>query len=98
VLLRVIGKILPNFNMRTDCPGPMRDIETEAVAAASRDAGEASILAAHPYPSFAYADVPQANAGVLVTCEDEKRGAAFADHVAVSSWVARSRPAIFAAY
>ncbi len=82
VLLRVIDKILPSFNMRTDCPGPMRDIETEAVAAASRDAGEASILAAYPFASFAYADVPQANAGVLVTCEDAARGAALADHVA----------------
>lgn len=82
VLLRMIDKILPSFNMRTDGPGPMGDIETEAVAAASHGANDAALLAAYPYASFAYADVPQANAGVLVTCEDESRGRALADHVA----------------
>jgi microcystin degradation protein MlrC len=81
VLLRVIDKILPSFNMRTDCPGPMRDIETEAQTAASQSASDPSILAAYPFASFAYADVPQANAGVLVTCEDAGRGDALAKQV-----------------
>ncbi|WP_029057882.1 M81 family metallopeptidase [Stappia stellulata] len=81
VLLRVIDKILPSFNMRTDGPGPMRDIETEAQTGGVATSADAPILAAYPFASFAYADVPQANAGVLVTCEDESRGTALAEHV-----------------
>lgn len=82
VLLRSIDRILPSFNMRTDASGPMRDIENEAKASGAQAASGSLFPVAYPYASFAYADVPQANAGVLVTCEDEAQGKDLADHVA----------------
>ncbi|MAS11951.1 MAG: MlrC family protein 10 [Nitratireductor sp.] len=82
VLLKTIDRILPSFNMRTDAPGPMLDIENEARAAGIKIGGKSLFPVAYPFASFAYADIPQANAGVLVTCEDKYQGQALADHVA----------------
>ncbi len=62
VLLRCCDAILPSFNMRTDAPGPMTEIEDLAQAAEA-----ASPLAIYPYASFGYADVPAANSGVMVS-------------------------------
>lgn len=81
VLLRTIDRVLPSFNMRTDFPGPMREIE-DLARAASREEMGAPLLTAYPFASFGYADVPATNAGVLVTCEDDTAGARLADEVA----------------
>ncbi|WP_113155213.1 M81 family metallopeptidase [Nitratireductor sp. OM-1] len=99
VILRRIGRILPSFNMRTDGPGPMRDIEAKAQILAP-DAAAAPFPAAYPYASFAYADVPVADAGVLVTCLDEAEGSALADEVAafMLSQQARFQPDLPSAY
>ncbi|SEO33203.1 Microcystin degradation protein MlrC, contains DUF1485 domain [Salinihabitans flavidus] len=64
VLMRAIGKVLPSFRMRTDPGAPMTRIEE--AAAALVDPGQ-GVLAVCPFASFAYADTPAANAGVLVT-------------------------------
>ncbi|MFP3339611.1 hypothetical protein R0J91_16655, partial [Micrococcus sp. SIMBA_131] len=40
VLLKTIDRILPSFNMRTDGPGPMLDIEKEARAAGLKIGGK----------------------------------------------------------
>lgn len=65
VLMQRIGAVLPSFRMRTDPGAPMTRIEEDA---ASRVDPGAGVLAVCPFASFAYADTPAADAGVLVTC------------------------------
>lgn len=89
VVLRTIDRVLPSFNMRTDTPGPMREIEDIACREQEAMKGE-GFLAAYPYASFAYADVPATNAGVIVTCEDEAEGERLAQKVA-DAMVARRK-------
>lgn len=67
ILMRTIGKVLPSFRMRTDPGAPMTRIIEAATARV--DPGE-GVLAACPFASFAYADTPAANAGILVTYAD----------------------------
>ncbi|MBA5776854.1 M81 family metallopeptidase [Stappia sp. F7233] len=83
VVVRAIDRILPSFNMRTDGSGPMGEVEDIAVGAQTA-MGDGRILAAYPFASFAYADVPAANSGVVVTCEDEAAGNRLADTVAAA--------------
>lgn len=80
VLLKTIGTVLPSFRMRIDPGAPMTRIEEEAIACADAGAG---VLGVYPFASFAYADIPAADAGVLVThCGDE----AAAETVAARPW------------
>lgn len=86
VLRRAIGRILPSHNMRT-APGlPMTEIEEIAQSVA----GE-GVLCAYPFASFAYADIPGADAGVLVTCSDTAAGEAAADRVCAAMFARRER-------
>ena len=75
ILMRTIGKVLPSFRMRTDAGGPMARIEDAAAAQADTGKG---VLAVYPFASFAYADTPAANAGVLVTHSGRDAAAAVA--------------------
>lgn len=83
VIVRQIDRILPSFNMRTDRPGPMGEVE-EIALRTQENLANGRILAAYPFASFAYADVPAANSGVVVTCEDEAMGNRLADTVAAA--------------
>lgn len=74
VCLEKTGLILPSFNMRTDGSGPMRGIEQFAESLEA----EGEVLAAYPYASFAYADVPDADSGALITARDTTAGRAAA--------------------
>lgn len=78
VLMRTIGTVLPSFRMRTDPGAPMTRIEE--AAAARVDTGQ-GVLAVCPFASFAYADTPAANAGVLVTYSGPGAAAAVATSV-----------------
>lgn len=72
VCLERTGLILPSFNMRTDGSGPMLGIEryAETIEAEGAD----GVIAAYPYASFSYADVPDANSGALVTARTPQAG------------------------
>lgn len=70
VCLEKTGLILPSFNMRTDGSGPMRGIEQFAETLEDG----AGVIAAYPYASFAYADVPDADSGALITSPDPAAG------------------------
>ena len=59
--------VLPSFNMRTDEPGPMTEIEVLAVSFEAAAAAQGLPIAVNPFASFAYADSPETNSGVLVT-------------------------------
>ncbi len=59
--------VLPSFNMRTDEPGPMTEIEALAVSFEAVAAEQGLPVAVNPFASFAYADSPETNSGVLVT-------------------------------
>jgi microcystin degradation protein MlrC len=67
VVLACCDLILPSFNMRTDEPGPMTEIEALARAMEVDHAAAGTPLAIYPYGSFAYADVPAGNSGVMVS-------------------------------
>ncbi|MCF3595918.1 M81 family metallopeptidase [Rhodobacteraceae bacterium LMO-12] len=67
VVLACCDLILPSFNMRTDEPGPMTEIEDLACQMEAEQIGAGQPLAIYPYGSFAYADVPAANSGVMVS-------------------------------
>lgn len=91
VLRRTIGRILPSHNMRT-APGlPMTELQEIAQAAPVP-----GVKCAYPYASFAYADIPAADAGVLVTCTDATAGERVARVVceAVLARRARFRPVL----
>ncbi len=86
VLRRAIGRILPSHNMRT-APGlPMYEIEE--IAKATDTPG---VRCAYPFASFAYADIPGADAGVLVTCTDPEAGAKVAEHGCAEMFARRAR-------
>lgn len=92
VVLACCDLILPSFNMRTDEPGPMTEIEdlAQELEAAQVSAGQP--LAIYPYGSFAYADVPAANSGVMVsTTRPEDPAAAEAAQNAAARMVAEMR-------
>lgn len=87
VLRSTIGRILPSHNMRT-APGlPMTEIEDIAQAAQTAE----GVLAAYPFASFAYADIPGADAGCLVTCDNSAAGQAVADKVCAAMQERRCR-------
>lgn len=67
VVLACCDMVLPSFNMRTDEAGPMTEIENRAVEMEAAHASGATPLAIYPYASFAYADVPATNSGVMVS-------------------------------
>lgn len=67
VVLERCGVVLPSFNMRTDEPGPMTEIEDLARAMEAEHAAAGQPLAIYPYASFAYADVPATDSGVMVS-------------------------------
>ncbi len=67
VVLACCDLILPSFNMRTDEPGPMTEIEDLAQRLEAEQVGAGQPLAIYPYASFAYADVAAANSGVMVS-------------------------------
>ncbi|AKI01905.1 hypothetical protein IMCC20628_03212 [Hoeflea sp. IMCC20628] len=67
VVLACCDLILPSFNMRTDEPGPMAEIEDLAQRLEIEQASAGHPLAIYPYASFAYADVAAANSGVMVS-------------------------------
>jgi len=86
VVRRTIGRILPSHNMRT-APGlPMHEIEQIAQAVDTP-----GVLCAYPFASFAYADIPGADAGVLVTCRDRPAGEAVARHICDEMFARRAR-------
>ncbi|NUH65173.1 M81 family metallopeptidase [Sulfitobacter sp. S0837] len=64
VLMQRINKILPSFGMRTAPGAPMTEVVHIANEQVSAFDG---VFAVCPFASFAYADTPAANAGVLVT-------------------------------
>ncbi|MFZ2099935.1 MAG: M81 family metallopeptidase [Oricola sp.] len=92
VVRRTIDHVLPSFRMATAPNSPMAEIE--AIAADAAMGAGAGVLAAFPFASFAYADTPAADAGVLVTCLDRNAGEAVAAHVceAMSSRRGRFKP------
>lgn len=67
VTLQRCDLVLPSFNMRTDEAGPMAEIEEIAVTLQIKAADENLPIAVYPYASFAYADSPETNSGVMVT-------------------------------
>lgn len=67
VVLACCDLILPSFNMRTDEPGPMTEIKNLARLLEEEQAAAGLPLAIYPYASFAYADVPATNSGVMVS-------------------------------
>ena len=86
VVRRTIGRILPSHNMRT-APGlPMHEIEEIA-----RAVDTPGVLCAYPFASFAYADIPGADAGVLVTCTDRAAGEGVAQNVCDEMFARRDR-------
>ncbi len=67
VTLARCGLVLPSFRMGTDGPGPMTEIEALALAEESAAAARGLPIAVYPFGSFAYADSPDTDSGVLVT-------------------------------
>lgn len=67
VVLACCDLILPSFNMRTDEPGPMTEIEDIAQQMEVEQSRAGQPLAIYPYASFAYADVLAANSGVMLS-------------------------------
>lgn len=67
VTLGRCGLVLPSFNMRTDAPGPMTEIEDLARTEEAASEARGRPLAIYPFASFAYADSPETDSGVLVT-------------------------------
>ncbi len=65
VALARTGIVLPSFNMATEEGAPMREIQDNAQSL-ERFSGE-DALAVYPYASFAYADTPATDSGVLTT-------------------------------
>lgn len=59
--------VLPSFNMGTDGPGPMTEIEDMAMKREAEARAEGLPIAVYPFASFAYADSPETNSGVMVT-------------------------------
>lgn len=76
--------VLPSFNMRTDEAGPMAEIEALALALEREAAAKGLPIAVYPFASFAYADSPEANSGVMVTnlAPDDAAAAAEAAEIA----------------
>jgi len=70
--------VLPSFNMRTDEAGPMAEIEALALALEGEAAAKGVPITAYPFASFAYADSPETNSGVMVTNLTPEDGAAVA--------------------
>ena len=89
VVRRTIDRVLPSFRMATRPGSPMAEIEDIAVEVAE-GAGE-GVVAAFPFASFAYADTPAADAGVLVTCLDRQAGEAVAAQVCAAMFSRRGR-------
>ncbi|RUV56898.1 M81 family peptidase, partial [Mesorhizobium sp. M5C.F.Ca.IN.020.29.1.1] len=67
VTLARCGLVLPSFNMRTDEPGPMTEIETLALDLEAQAAALGLPVVVYPFASFAYADSPETDSGVLVS-------------------------------
>ncbi|WP_127902928.1 M81 family metallopeptidase [Solirhodobacter olei] len=67
VTLARCGMVLPSFRMGTDGPGPMTEIEALALAEESKAAAHGVPISVYPFASFAYADSPETDSGVLVT-------------------------------
>ncbi len=84
VVLACCDLILPSFNMRTDEPGPMTEIENLARRLEEEQVNAGIPMAIYPYASFAYADVPAANSGVMVSINtrDDPAGLQVAQKVA----------------
>lgn len=78
VLMGTIDKVLPSFRMRTDPGAPMTRIIEAATGQVDPGGG---VLAVFPFASFAYADTPAANAGVLVTFSERAAAVSAADSV-----------------
>ncbi|MCZ4354246.1 M81 family metallopeptidase [Roseovarius aestuarii] len=88
VVLACCDLILPSFNMRTDEPGPMTEIEDLARSMETEQASAGTAMAIYPYASFAYADVPAGNSGVMVSVAANDGGAA---QTAANTMVAEMR-------
>jgi microcystin degradation protein MlrC len=89
VVHRTIDRVLPSFRMATAPGSPMAEIEAISVDTAAV-AGE-GVYCAYPFASFAYADTPAADAGVLVTCLDQEASERVAETVCDAMFARRGR-------
>ncbi|WP_322883532.1 M81 family metallopeptidase (plasmid) [Sinorhizobium medicae] len=62
-----LDMVLPSFNMRTDEAGPMTEIEALALDLEAEAAAQGLPVSVYPFASFAYADNPETDSGVLVS-------------------------------